>query len=127
MSACEVCASSSIEPMFAKLEHQFVRCGDCGLEKILPQPTNETLAQIYGAHYYESWGLHDNVQTVADLKRATFQYVLNKLPTPTGRPRLLDCGAAPGFLLEVAGKLGYEPFGLELSEFGANEIGEKFG
>jgi SAM-dependent methyltransferase len=131
MSACEVCASVSVEPMFEKLEHTFVRCGDCGLERILPQPSNDTLAKIYGAHYYDAWGLHDNEQAVATLKRRTFQYVLGKLgahlPALTGPSKLLDCGAATGFLLEVARDLGYTPYGLELSAFGASEIARKFG
>jgi len=114
--------------MFQKLEHQFVRCGECGLERISPQPSNETLSKIYGAHYYDAWGLHDNEQTVASLKKRTFEYVLGKLggQVPRGT-RLLDCGAATGFLLEVAQGLGYERYALELSEFGAKEIGRKFG
>jgi len=108
--------------MFDKLEHHFVRCDDCGLERISPQPSNETLAQIYGAHYYDAWGLHDNESTVANLKKRTFRYVLNKLGQPGPHAKLLDCGAATGFLLEVAQHLGYEPFGLELSEFGADHV-----
>jgi 2-polyprenyl-3-methyl-5-hydroxy-6-metoxy-1,4-benzoquinol methylase len=127
MSACEVCASSRFEPMFEKLEHRFVRCGDCGLERISPQPSDETLAKIYGAHYYDAWGLHDNEDTVATLKKRTFKYVLDKLPAPAPGTKLLDCGAATGFLLEVAQERGYEPYGLELSEFGAAEIARKFG
>lgn len=110
--------------MFDKLEHHFVKCDDCGLERISPQPSNETLAKIYGEHYYDAWGLQDNEQVVAGLKKRTFKYVLNKL---AGHGKLLDCGAATGFLLEVAKDLGYEPYGLELSEFGANAIAEKFG
>jgi 2-polyprenyl-3-methyl-5-hydroxy-6-metoxy-1,4-benzoquinol methylase len=122
-----VCASPRFEPLFQKLEHQFVRCGDCGLERISPQPTDETLAKIYGAHYYDAWGLHDSEATVAALKKRTFKYVLDKLPGPPTGTKLLDCGAATGFLLEVAHERGYEPYGLELSEFGAKEIARKFG
>jgi len=113
--------------MFEKLDHRFVRCGDCGLESISPQPSDDTLAKIYGAHYYESWGLHDNEQVVANLKKRTFRYVLGKLPAVAGGAKLLDCGAATGFLLDVAAELGYAPYGLELSEFGANAIADKFG
>lgn len=113
--------------MFDKAEHHFVRCGECGLERIDPQPSDDTLAKIYGAHYYDAWGLHDNEQTVANLKRGTFKFVLGKLPPPEPGTKLLDCGAATGFLLEVAQGLGYEPYGLELSEFGANAISAKFG
>ncbi len=113
--------------MFEKLEHRFVRCGDCGLERIWPQPSDETLAKIYGAHYYDAWGLHDNEATVAALKKRTFKYVLDKLPAPAPGTKLLDCGAATGFLLEVARERGFESYGLELSEFGAKEIARKFG
>jgi 2-polyprenyl-3-methyl-5-hydroxy-6-metoxy-1,4-benzoquinol methylase len=127
MPACEVCASTTSKPMFDKLEHHFVRCADCGLERISPQPSDETLAKIYGAHYYDAWGLHDNEDTVATLKKRTFRYVLGKLDKPEPGAKLLDCGAATGFLLDVAATLGYEPYGLELSEFGAKAIASKFG
>ena len=128
MSVCEVCASPTSQPMFDKLEHHFVRCKECGLERIEPQPSDETLAKIYGAHYYDAWGLHENEETVASLKKRTFSYVLGKIGKPTAAgAKLLDCGAATGFLLEVAKDLGYVPYGLELSEFGAKAIGDKFG
>ena len=127
MIACEVCSSSQFRPMFDKAEHSFVRCGDCGLERISPQPSDETLAKIYGAHYYDAWGLHDNEDTVANLKRGTFRFVLGKLPKAAPDTKLLDCGAATGFLLEVARDLGYQPYGLELSQFGADAIAAKFG
>jgi 2-polyprenyl-3-methyl-5-hydroxy-6-metoxy-1,4-benzoquinol methylase len=127
MSPCEVCSSSVEIAMFEKLAHHFVRCGGCGLERISPQPSDETLARIYGEHYYDAWGLQDSEQTVANLKKRTFQYVLGKLARPAPGVRLLDCGAATGFLLDVARELGYDPYGLELSEFGAQEIANKLG
>ncbi len=127
MSACEVCSSSDSQPMFDKLDHHFVRCAGCGLERIAPQPSDDTLAKIYGAHYYDSWGLHDGEDVVGALKRRTFRFVLGKLGQAASGAKLLDCGAATGFLLEVARDLGYQPYGLELSQFGANAIAEKFG
>jgi 2-polyprenyl-3-methyl-5-hydroxy-6-metoxy-1,4-benzoquinol methylase len=125
--ACPVCGSSAAKPMFEKSGHQFARCSGCELEAISPPPTDETLAAIYGAHYYESWGLHDSESIVRQLKKRTFQSVLKRVGPPRGSKRLLDCGAATGFLLEVAADMGYSPYGLELSEFGANEIATKFG
>ncbi|HVV83029.1 MAG TPA: class I SAM-dependent methyltransferase [Kofleriaceae bacterium] len=113
--------------MFDKADHHFVRCTGCGLERISPQPSAETLARIYGAHYYDAWGLHDDEATVAEQKRGTFRFVLGKLPAPAPGTRLLDCGAATGFLLDVAQDLGYRPYGLELSEFGARAIADRFG
>lgn len=114
--------------MFEKLGHQFVRCDGCKLEAIAPQPSDETLGEIYGAHYYDAWGLHDNESVVGDLKRRTFEYVMGKMQAPArSGARLLDCGAATGFLLEVAQKHGFDVYGLELSDFGAKEIARKFG
>src|SRR5256885_12100114 len=109
MSVCEVCSSPASQPLFDKLDHHFVRCDGCGLERISPQPSDETLAKIYGAHYYDSWGLHDNEDVVSALKKRTFGYVLGKLGDVTTGAKLLDCGAATGFLLEVAKGLGYDP------------------
>lgn len=125
--ACEVCHSSEAAPLFDKAEHHFTRCRGCGLERISPQPTDETLAKIYGAHYYDAWGLDRGEDTVATLKKRTFGYVLGKLPAHRPGARLLDCGAATGFLVEVAEGLGYRSYAVELSEFGAQAIAGKIG
>jgi 2-polyprenyl-3-methyl-5-hydroxy-6-metoxy-1,4-benzoquinol methylase len=123
---CEVCGSASFSGLFEKAEHSFSCCDRCGLERIDPQPSDATLAKIYGSHYYDAWGLHGNEDVVGQLKKKTFEYVLGKLPPRSGG-KLLDLGAATGFLLEVARERGYEPYGVELSEFGAKEIARKFG
>jgi 2-polyprenyl-3-methyl-5-hydroxy-6-metoxy-1,4-benzoquinol methylase len=124
---CEVCSSRDFSTLFQKEAHTFVRCDDCKLERIDPAPTDATLAEIYGKHYYDAWGLHSDADTVAQLKRATFAYVLDLLPPMPAGSKLLDLGAATGFLLEVAKQRGLDPYGVELSEFGAGEIAKKFG
>jgi 2-polyprenyl-3-methyl-5-hydroxy-6-metoxy-1,4-benzoquinol methylase len=124
---CEVCSGHEFSPMFEKNAHQWVRCEACALERIDPQPTDETLAAIYGKHYYDAWGLHEDTATVSLLKKATFRYVLDQLPPMPRGSKLLDCGAATGFLLEIAKERGLDPYGIELSEFGASAIAEKFG
>src|SRR4051794_32338780 len=125
--ACEVCSGTQFTALFDKDDHSWVRCRSCALERIDPPPTDDTLGAIYGKHYYDAWGLHSDVSTVSQLKKATFSYVLNQLPPLPRGAKLLDCGAATGFLLEIAKEKGFEPYGIELSEFGANAIAEKFG
>jgi 2-polyprenyl-3-methyl-5-hydroxy-6-metoxy-1,4-benzoquinol methylase len=128
LRACEVCSGREFSPLFEKDLHHFEHCDSCGLERIEPQPTDETLTKIYGRHYYDAWGLQRNEETVARLKRGTFAYVLDRLPPRSdGGGKLLDCGAATGFLLELARDRGMSPYGVELSEFGAGEIARKFG
>jgi 2-polyprenyl-3-methyl-5-hydroxy-6-metoxy-1,4-benzoquinol methylase len=127
LRACEVCSGTGFSTLFEKDAHRWVRCDACALERIDPPPTDDTLARIYGKHYYDAWGLHSDASTVSQLKKATFSYVLGQLPAHRPHAKLLDCGAATGFLLEIAKERGFEPYGVELSEFGANAIAEKFG
>jgi 2-polyprenyl-3-methyl-5-hydroxy-6-metoxy-1,4-benzoquinol methylase len=127
LRACEVCSGTGFTTLFEKDEHRWTRCQACALERIDPPPTDETLSAIYGKHYYDAWGLHSDASTVSQLKKATFAYVLGQLPDLPVNAKLLDCGAATGFLLEIAKERGFEPYGIELSEFGANAIAEKFG
>ncbi len=110
-----------------KEEHTFTRCQQCSLERIDPQPTDATLAKIYGEHYYDAWGLQTDRESVEAIKRGTFERVLKGLGDLPRGARVLDCGAATGFLMQVAQGMGWDPFGAELSEFGAGEIAKRFG
>ena len=124
---CEICAGQRFALRFERLGHRYERCGDCGLERIHPPPTDAELARIYGGHYYDAWGLSDAGDEVREMKKATFRRVVAAAgPLPAGA-RVLDCGAATGFLMEVAQEVGLEPYGIELSEFGALRIAERFG
>lgn len=124
---CEVCRGNSFRTLGEKVGHTFVRCEECGLERIDPPPTDEELAKVYGEHYYDAWGLKRDEEAVERLKRATFATVVSEAGALKKGARVLDCGAATGFLMQVASDAGYEAYGIELSEFGAGKIGERFG
>jgi 2-polyprenyl-3-methyl-5-hydroxy-6-metoxy-1,4-benzoquinol methylase len=124
---CEICKGTEFSPVNQREHHPIVRCSSCGLERIDPQPTDAELAEVYGRHYYDAWGLHSDHDLVATLKRATFRRVIQRADALPRGSRVLDCGAATGFLLEEVKAAGYEPYGIELSEFGAKEIERKFG
>ncbi len=126
-SPCEVCSGSRFSKMFEMQNHTFVRCTECALERIDPPPTDETLSAIYGDHYYDAWGLRTDAERVARLKKATFSDLFDRLPKAAPGDRLVDCGAATGFLLEVAKERGYEPYAIEFGELGSKELARKFG
>jgi 2-polyprenyl-3-methyl-5-hydroxy-6-metoxy-1,4-benzoquinol methylase len=127
MRNCEVCGADDFGSVGEKADHRITRCRRCGLERIDPQPTDETLGRIYGEHYYDAWGLQTDQESVEALKRGTFTRVLRAVGHVRPGARLLDCGAATGFLMGVAKDLGYDPYGVELSEFGAKSIAKRFG
>lgn len=125
--SCEICAGGDFAPRFEKAGHAYVRCRTCGLERIDPPPTDAELAGIYGRHYYDAWGLHDADMQARAIKTATFRRVLAAAgPLPPGA-KVLDCGAATGFLMQAAAELSYEPYGIELSAYGAQAIADRYG
>jgi len=99
------------------------RCPKCGLESIFPQPDDETLGHIYNSSYFVHYQSELNPQIVREMKRATYANQLRHIQLGTsaaGKQRLLDCGAATGYLAELAKEMGWDAFAVEYSEFGAN-------
>jgi SAM-dependent methyltransferase len=124
---CEACGGRDFASRFEKEGHRYERCRGCGLERIHPPPSDAELAAIYGGHYYDAWGPVETRERVRALKQATFREVIAAAGTLSPRAKVLDCGAATGFLMEVAADLGYEPYGVELSSYGAQHIAARFG
>jgi SAM-dependent methyltransferase len=124
---CPACDGRHFEPRFERGGHAFVRCSGCGLERIDPQPRDDTLAAIYGEQYYDAWGLRLDAAMVERMKMATFRRTIAGLGKLPAGSRVLDCGAATGFLMAAAFEAGYEPYGVELSEYGGRQIAARFG
>jgi SAM-dependent methyltransferase len=108
-----------------------VRCDECRLMLLNPQPSEAELAAIYGADYFVS----DDAARVSALKAGTARQYLDLLAryrgTPTGGDvaaggsaaasgagwlgRLLEVGCGRGELLAEAARAGYDVTGIELS------------
>lgn len=122
MNICYICGGA-MRFLFDKNGHKFWRCMKCGLECIYPQPDNDILDKIYGEHYYDAWGLKQSELIVKKMKQQTFLRHLDellRLRSTGALGRLLDCGAATGYLVELTKQLGWDSYAVELSEFGAN-------
>ena len=64
---------------------------------------------------------------VASVKKMTFSKRIQDIRQYVRSGKILDVGTASGFFLEVARDAGFEPFGIELSEYSGAIAARKFG
>src|SRR5258706_13355039 len=125
-ATCLVCHDSDQAKFMTKVGLEFFRCQGCGLEYTFPQPTDEELGKIYG-NYYNAWGLAENAALTEQMKKATFARIISLVSAtlPPGG-KVLDLGCASGFFLSLAEEKGFDPYGVELSAYGAQKCIERF-
>jgi len=106
LKECPTCSSTRLHYMFSIEKHRTVKCENCGIMLLNPQPSNAELAEKYTEGYFL------NTKETALLKSKTAELYLEKLKT-TGK--LLEIGCGDGYLLEVAEQKGWEVTGVEYS------------
>lgn len=110
-----------------------VRCESCGLVYANPRLKKEALGNFYSKEYFESHSSetmgYDNYVSDKELVEKTFRRRLIKMEKKwaAGRGRVLDVGCATGFFLSIAGEMGWEPSGVEISEYCCQYARENFG
>ena len=81
---------------------------------------------MYTEAYYHPWNLEEEI-VVKKIKMKTFEKRLQEIQKHVQCGKILDVGCATGFFLEKAKSKGFEPYGLELSEFSFKKAQNKFG
>ncbi len=117
-SECSICGSNRLSYSFSHQSHRVMRCEDCALMFLNPQPSDAELAQIYTKDYFLGHGSEEGRRNAAELKRATARQYLAELARYNGTPsgRLLEVGCGEGDFLSEAESAGYEVLGVEYSE-----------
>jgi 2-polyprenyl-3-methyl-5-hydroxy-6-metoxy-1,4-benzoquinol methylase len=127
---CPICNCSSIRKVVTNIQDDFdvFKCNSCSLEFLHPIPNDAYISSLYTAQYYKSWGIEKNENDiVANMKKRTFLKRIKLIQKCCVSGKILDVGTASGFFLEVAKEKGFEPFGVELSEYSSNLAKRKFG
>jgi SAM-dependent methyltransferase len=103
----------------------YVRCRNCGLVQMNPQPLPEAVRRRYREGHGDDYLSYELANEAAFLRLQELSlagagfYRLEKalLPVPPGaeRPRILDAGCATGALLEKLRSRGWDARGLEIS------------
>ena len=127
VATCPVCGAAEQNELFEKDGHSYISCPECDLIRVYPQPSDEELDRIYRKGYYSVWGGEES--SFLAMKHFLFSKLFQQYPIlKNGHGKVLcDIGAATGILMEVAGEFGYDAYGIECSDDGAEIIRNKFG
>jgi 2-polyprenyl-3-methyl-5-hydroxy-6-metoxy-1,4-benzoquinol methylase len=130
-AGCPFCGAYAAVTLAAQVrgsEHGLRQCCGCSLEYLSPLPSWEQICAIYDSSYYKAWGMEaGETDEVAAMKKATFGLRMREIAKHIKGGRVLDVGTASGFFLSVAQEFGFEPYGVELSEYSATLAQKKFG
>ncbi|WP_096736294.1 class I SAM-dependent methyltransferase [Brachyspira sp. G79] len=129
ISKCLLCEYEGKMKTKSVIDNRYIlMCPKCKFEFMNPIPTDEEIKNIYSKNYFGSWGIGDGeTKEVANMKKDTFKHILNGITPYVKSGNILDVGTATGFLLEEAQKLGFEPYGIEISEYASSIAKSKFG
>jgi len=121
---CRLCKSVSKSRLFTiEGEYPVVKCKNCGLVFIDRNFSEEELRKLYSADFFA--GGADYFDERERLFMAS-KY-LDEVGKFKKNDKLLEIGCAAGFLLKLARERGFDPHGVEISEYAAKFAREKLG
>jgi len=114
---CHVCGGARFYYLFSASDYRVVRCDDCGLVFLNPQPSDDELARIYSADYFLGSNTEKSSQAVREIKQATARLYLSEISRYCGPDsgRLLEIGCGDGDFLVTAQAAGWRVTGVEYS------------
>ncbi len=117
VETCHVCQGARVYYLFSTSGYRVVRCDDCGLVFLNPQPSDDELARIYNADYFLGSDSEDGRQGVSEIKQATASLYLSEIRSyrGLGSGRLLEIGCGDGDFLVLAEADGWHVTGIEYS------------
>ena len=118
---CNLCGSDEKEIISVQDESRLVRCRKCNLVYVDNRLTKDETMRLYGKDYF--------TQERRELSRIREKHILKtirKLKNRKEKGRLLDIGCAEGeFLKLVEENTNLEPFGVDISEYAAEQAKSK--
>jgi SAM-dependent methyltransferase len=117
VKTCHVCEGTRIYYLFSAGDYRVVRCDDCDLVFLNPQPSNEELARIYDADYFLGSESESGRRAAGEIKQATAKGYLSEIARYRGSApgQVLEVGCGDGDFLELAETAGWDVTGIEYS------------
>ncbi|MGD9271296.1 MAG: class I SAM-dependent methyltransferase [Syntrophobacterales bacterium] len=123
MTSCFLCQGSEFRPFIREGQWQYVRCLNCSLIFLEPQPSSS----FFQDHYQSYLPVHPHEikrwrRLMAQVFAKSGKLIEQIMPVPG---RLLDVGCGYGFFLEEMVQRGWQAEGIEISATGRGYAREK--
>ncbi|MBF0551657.1 MAG: glycosyltransferase [Deltaproteobacteria bacterium] len=128
VKVCPCCDNNRLYYLFSIYNtYRVVRCEDCGLLMLNPQPSDQTLDAVYGPEYFLGDSLEEGQDHQSQLKQSTAINYLQLLKRYRGASggELLEVGPGQGDFLAAAANQGYNVTGVEYSSSACDVIKSK--
>ncbi|MCU1427593.1 MAG: Methyltransferase type 11 [Actinomycetia bacterium] len=122
---CVACGCRLALTLFDIGDFHYVRCPGCGLAHLDPVPSAAELESFFDEGYFTGRraGGYDDYARDAPLHRRNAKARVRDVMRAVAPPgRLLDVGCALGYMLEAAGRAGFEAEGVEVSPVLAQRV-----
>lgn len=118
VSSCLACRGTRFVPAFGRRFPWLMKCPDCGLMFVTPQPTDEELAQIFGGDYFAGFGCEPEFRDAyCAMKQESADHFLELAERIVPPGKLLDAGSGLGDLLVAAQRRGWQARGLDVNPY----------
>ncbi len=135
---CNLCKSSDIKHLYriktAKPEFKVSKCSNCGLIFQNPRFSDAEINDFYKEEYYTGSADFSYIDERVNFKHSSYVWDkrIKKLKKylktePNNSPRFLDIGCSFGGLLQRAQNFGFEPYGIDISDYSVTYAREKLG
>jgi len=129
-TACILCGAERYDArvVLSRSGRDVLRCGRCSMEYLSPRLTQEVSQLLYSEEYFTTGSIdkgYDSYVSEKDAIRETLRHRLGLVRQHVATGKLLDAGCALGYMLELAQEAGFEPYGLDISDFACSEVKQK--
>lgn len=121
---CNLCGEDKHKTVLTKGIFTIVKCNNCGLVYMNPQPNGNELQKLYTKKYFIGGGFDKTINYNKESDKKSREEI-NKIEIKLGyikrliennRKNLLDVGCGYGFFLQTAKNKGYNIFGNDISK-----------
>jgi 2-polyprenyl-3-methyl-5-hydroxy-6-metoxy-1,4-benzoquinol methylase len=120
---CKICGGDDISA-FGKIangnysasflkDYSLLKCEKCSLKFIYPTPSDEALDFIYSNPEYSAW--KTSPEKESNIRYINFEHYLKTIKKHVNGGKLLDCGCATGYFLDIAKENDFDCYGIEIS------------